>query len=174
VHIDSWCILIYCIINIKINFLDQNWSDVQFFFVNLWVFIIVFHFYLYSIKWCACICVYLIFSEATKITEGPSDTEALVGDSRVLQCSASYDPSLDITFIWTVDSYVINFYTDFEHYEQLMVSRGKNPKSSVDGKCRRTFIVCVCFCRVMSTVETCWSRIFRRGMQDTISAQLRL
>uniref|UniRef100_A0A8C1ZUV9 Contactin 1b n=1 Tax=Cyprinus carpio TaxID=7962 RepID=A0A8C1ZUV9_CYPCA len=70
-----------------------------------------------------CICVPFIFSEATKITEAPSDTEAVVGDTTILQCSASFDPSLDITFIWTVDSYVINFYTDFEHYELLMVSR---------------------------------------------------
>uniref|UniRef100_A0A8C1JBM3 Contactin 1b n=1 Tax=Cyprinus carpio TaxID=7962 RepID=A0A8C1JBM3_CYPCA len=62
----------------------------------------------------------LTITEATKITEAPSDTEAVVGDTTILQCSASFDPSLDITFIWTVDSYVINFYTDFEHYELLM------------------------------------------------------
>ncbi|KAI2665439.1 Contactin-1 [Labeo rohita] len=49
-----------------------------------------------------------------------TDTETVVGDTTVLRCSASYDSSLDITFIWTVDSYVINFYTDFEHYELLM------------------------------------------------------
>uniref|UniRef100_A0A8C1JC98 Contactin 1b n=1 Tax=Cyprinus carpio TaxID=7962 RepID=A0A8C1JC98_CYPCA len=64
----------------------------------------------------------LTITEATKITEAPSDTEAVVGDTTILQCSASFDPSLDITFIWTVDSYVINFYTDFEHYELLMNS----------------------------------------------------
>ncbi|KAL0196112.1 hypothetical protein M9458_009684, partial [Cirrhinus mrigala] len=57
---------------------------------------------------------------ATKITVAPSDTEMIVGDTTVLRCAASYDPSLDITFIWTVDSYIINFYTDFEHYELLM------------------------------------------------------
>uniref|UniRef100_A0A8C1ZAM1 Contactin 1b n=1 Tax=Cyprinus carpio TaxID=7962 RepID=A0A8C1ZAM1_CYPCA len=68
----------------------------------------------------------LTITEATKITVAPSDTEAVVGDTMILQCSASFDPSLDITFIWTVDSYVINFYTDFEHYELLMVSRDRN------------------------------------------------
>uniref|UniRef100_A0A671QIW4 Contactin 1b n=1 Tax=Sinocyclocheilus anshuiensis TaxID=1608454 RepID=A0A671QIW4_9TELE len=62
----------------------------------------------------------LTITEATKITVAPSDTEAVVGDTTILQCSASFDPSLDITFIWTVDSYVIHFYTDFEHYELLM------------------------------------------------------
>lgn len=60
-------------------------------------------------------------SEATEITVAPSDVEATVGETIVLQCSASYDTSLDITFIWTVDSYVINFDTDFDSYEQMMV-----------------------------------------------------
>uniref|UniRef100_A0A672SIN3 Contactin-1-like n=1 Tax=Sinocyclocheilus grahami TaxID=75366 RepID=A0A672SIN3_SINGR len=64
----------------------------------------------------------LTITEATKITVAPSDTGAVVGDTTILQCSASFDPSLDITFIWTVDSYVIHFYTDFEHYELLMNS----------------------------------------------------
>ncbi|KAL7867498.1 hypothetical protein SRHO_G00088820 [Serrasalmus rhombeus] len=62
----------------------------------------------------------LTITEATKITVPPSDVEVTVGDTTVLQCSASYDPSLDITFIWTVDSYIINFATDFDHYEQMM------------------------------------------------------
>uniref|UniRef100_A0AAR2KTB4 Contactin 1b n=1 Tax=Pygocentrus nattereri TaxID=42514 RepID=A0AAR2KTB4_PYGNA len=62
----------------------------------------------------------LSITEATKITVPPSDVEVTVGETTVLQCSASYDPSLDITFIWTVDSYIINFATDFDHYEQMM------------------------------------------------------
>uniref|UniRef100_A0AAR2K098 Contactin 1b n=1 Tax=Pygocentrus nattereri TaxID=42514 RepID=A0AAR2K098_PYGNA len=64
----------------------------------------------------------LSITEATKITVPPSDVEVTVGETTVLQCSASYDPSLDITFIWTVDSYIINFATDFDHYEQMMNS----------------------------------------------------
>lgn len=65
--------------------------------------------------------VYVHFSEATKITVAPSDVEVTVSENTVLQCSASYDPSFDITFIWSVDSYIINFATDYEHYTQLMV-----------------------------------------------------
>uniref|UniRef100_A0A8B9L307 Contactin 1b n=1 Tax=Astyanax mexicanus TaxID=7994 RepID=A0A8B9L307_ASTMX len=65
----------------------------------------------------------LSITEATKITEAPSDVEVTVGESTVLQCSASYDPSLDITFIWIVNSYIINFDIDFEHYE-LMLNSG--------------------------------------------------
>uniref|UniRef100_A0A8B9L4K7 Contactin 1b n=1 Tax=Astyanax mexicanus TaxID=7994 RepID=A0A8B9L4K7_ASTMX len=62
----------------------------------------------------------LSITEATKITEAPSDVEVTVGESTVLQCSASYDPSLDITFIWIVNSYIINFDIDFEHYELML------------------------------------------------------
>lgn len=65
--------------------------------------------------------MYVPFSEATKITLAPLDVEVTVGENTVLQCSASYDPSFDITFIWSVDSYIINFATDYEHYEQLVV-----------------------------------------------------
>uniref|UniRef100_A0A4W4HMQ1 Contactin 1b n=1 Tax=Electrophorus electricus TaxID=8005 RepID=A0A4W4HMQ1_ELEEL len=68
----------------------------------------------------------LSITEATEIIDGPSDVEVSVGGSAVLPCSASYDSSLDITFIWSVDSYVINFATDFKHYEKRMnqVNRG--------------------------------------------------
>ncbi|XP_058272536.1 contactin 1b isoform X3 [Hemibagrus wyckioides] len=62
----------------------------------------------------------LIIKEATKITLGPLDVEVAVGDNTILQCSASYDPTFDITFIWSMDTYIINFATDYEHYEQLM------------------------------------------------------
>lgn len=65
--------------------------------------------------------MYVHFSEATKITVAPSDVEVTVGENTILQCSASYDLSFDITFIWSVDSYIINFATDYEHYAQLMV-----------------------------------------------------
>lgn len=65
--------------------------------------------------------MYFPFSEATKITVGPLDVEVVVGDNTILQCSASYDPTFDITFIWSMDTYIINFATDYEHYEQLMV-----------------------------------------------------
>lgn len=72
---------------------------------------------------CNNLSMYTSFSEATKITVGPSDVIVTVGENTVLKCSASYDPSFDITFIWSVDSYIINFATDYEHYEQLMVRK---------------------------------------------------
>lgn len=79
-----------------------------------------------------CVCSYLntgniynfsrFFSlEATIITEPPEDTEVMVGDEVVLRCAASYDPMLDISFIWSIDFRVIDFDSEWEHYERIMV-----------------------------------------------------
>uniref|UniRef100_A0A673BVK0 Contactin 1b n=1 Tax=Sphaeramia orbicularis TaxID=375764 RepID=A0A673BVK0_9TELE len=46
---------------------------------------------------------YLTITEATSLTVAPEDTEVKVGDEVILKCSASYDPMLDITFIWAID-----------------------------------------------------------------------
>ncbi|KAG9342245.1 hypothetical protein JZ751_016747 [Albula glossodonta] len=62
----------------------------------------------------------LSITEATKITEAPSDADVMVGETARMQCAASHDPSLDITFIWSVDTHVINFDLEGEHYERDM------------------------------------------------------
>lgn len=59
--------------------------------------------------------------DATKIIVAPSDVEILVGESMVLPCTASYDPMLDLTFVWTVDSMLIDFDLQRKHYELLLV-----------------------------------------------------
>lgn len=67
--------------------------------------------------------LYLRFSflEATIITEPPEDTEVKVGDEVILSCSASFDPMLDIAFIWAVDFRVIDFDSEWQHYERVLV-----------------------------------------------------
>ena len=59
--------------------------------------------------------------EATSITEPPEDSEVMVGDEVILRCAASYDPMLDITYIWAIDFRVIDFDAEWEHYERIMV-----------------------------------------------------
>lgn len=59
--------------------------------------------------------------EATSITEAPEDSEVKVGDEVILKCSASYDPMLDIVFVWSIDFRVIDFDTEWQHYERIMV-----------------------------------------------------
>uniref|UniRef100_A0A665TNM8 Contactin 1b n=1 Tax=Echeneis naucrates TaxID=173247 RepID=A0A665TNM8_ECHNA len=56
-------------------------------------------------------------SEATSITVAPEDSEVKVGDEVVLSCSATYDPMLDITFIWAIDFRIIDFNAEWQHYE---------------------------------------------------------
>lgn len=51
----------------------------------------------------------------------PEDSEVKVGDEIILSCTASYDPMLDITFIWAIDFRVIDFDSEWQHYERVMV-----------------------------------------------------
>lgn len=61
--------------------------------------------------------------EATGITVAPEDSEVKVGDEVVLKCAASYDPMLDITFVWAIDFRIIDFDSEWQHYERLWVER---------------------------------------------------
>ncbi|MED6260149.1 hypothetical protein ATANTOWER_004413, partial [Ataeniobius toweri] len=61
---------------------------------------------------------------ATSITAAPEDSEVRVGDEVILRCAASYDPMLDITFIWATDFRVIDFNAEWQHYERVMNEDG--------------------------------------------------
>ncbi|KAM4619310.1 contactin-1a-like isoform 1-T2 [Polymixia lowei] len=60
----------------------------------------------------------LSVTEATKITLAPSNADVTVGDSARMQCAASHDSSLDITFIWSLDGRVIDLHKDNQHFER--------------------------------------------------------
>lgn len=64
----------------------------------------------------------LTITEATSITVAPEDVMVEVGGEVTLSCSASYDPMLDVTFIWAVDYRVIDFHAERRHYERIMTS----------------------------------------------------
>lgn len=61
---------------------------------------------------------YLSVTDATKITLAPSDVDVKVGENAWMQCAASHDQSLDITFIWSLDGRVIDLHKDSQHYER--------------------------------------------------------
>ncbi|KAM7378154.1 hypothetical protein PAMA_013175 [Pampus argenteus] len=67
---------------------------------------------------------YLTITEATTITVAPEDTEVKVGDEVILSCAASFDPMLDIAFIWAIDFRVIDFDSEWPHYERVMSEDG--------------------------------------------------
>ncbi|XP_077051819.1 contactin-1a-like [Siphateles boraxobius] len=62
----------------------------------------------------------LLVTDATKITLAPSNADISVGQSTRMECAASHDPTLDLTFIWSLDERVIDFDRDGEHYEHKM------------------------------------------------------
>ncbi|XP_061085744.1 contactin 1b [Conger conger] len=62
----------------------------------------------------------LTITEATKITAAPSDLQVTVGETARLPCAASHDPTLDVTFIWSVDTRVIDFDRDDVHFLRVM------------------------------------------------------
>ncbi|XP_042267898.1 contactin-1a-like isoform X2 [Thunnus maccoyii] len=60
----------------------------------------------------------LLVTESTKITLAPSNADVKVGENAWMQCAASHDPSLDITFLWSLDGRVIDLHKDSQHYER--------------------------------------------------------
>ncbi|XP_034542149.1 contactin-1a-like isoform X2 [Notolabrus celidotus] len=62
----------------------------------------------------------LLVTESTKITLTPSNADVKVGETTWMQCGASHDPSLDITFIWSLDGRVIDLHKDSQHYERTL------------------------------------------------------
>ncbi|XP_023123676.2 contactin-1a isoform X2 [Amphiprion ocellaris] len=60
----------------------------------------------------------LLVTDSTKITLPPSNADVKVGENAWMECAASHDPSLDITFIWSLDSRVIDLHKESQHYER--------------------------------------------------------
>ncbi|XP_037110368.1 contactin-1a [Syngnathus acus] len=69
----------------------------------------------------------LTVTDSTKITLAPSNADVKVGENAWMQCAASHDSSLDITFIWSLDGRVIDLDKDGQHYE-------RTPNGSSDGE----------------------------------------
>lgn len=69
----------------------------------------------------------LTITDATKITLAPSNADVKVGDNTHMQCAASHDSMLDITFIWSLEARVIDLERESEHYEH-------NPNGSSGGE----------------------------------------
>ncbi|XP_003430665.3 contactin-5 [Ornithorhynchus anatinus] len=57
--------------------------------------------------------------EPTRIELAPKRTELTVGESIVLSCKAIHDPSLDVTFYWTLKGQPIDFEKDGGHFESI-------------------------------------------------------
>ncbi|XP_027750016.1 contactin-6-like isoform X3 [Empidonax traillii] len=61
----------------------------------------------------------LIVKERTVITIPPSDTDATVGESIVLPCQVSHDPSLAVAFTWSFNGQRIELSRGINHFERI-------------------------------------------------------
>uniref|UniRef100_A0A8C0FP05 Contactin 2 n=1 Tax=Bubo bubo TaxID=30461 RepID=A0A8C0FP05_BUBBB len=60
-------------------------------------------------------------ADATKITLAPSSADINVGENLTLQCHASHDPTMDLTFTWSLDDFPIDFDKSEGHYRRASV-----------------------------------------------------
>uniref|UniRef100_A0A8C3L9I5 Contactin 2 n=1 Tax=Chrysolophus pictus TaxID=9089 RepID=A0A8C3L9I5_CHRPC len=56
--------------------------------------------------------------DATKITLAPSSADINVGENLTLQCHASHDPTMDLTFTWSLDDFPIDLDKSEGHYRR--------------------------------------------------------
>uniref|UniRef100_A0A2I3HGC5 Contactin 6 n=1 Tax=Nomascus leucogenys TaxID=61853 RepID=A0A2I3HGC5_NOMLE len=61
----------------------------------------------------------LIVKERTVITVPPSKMDVTVGESIVLPCQASHDPSIDVVFVWFFNGDVIDLKKGVAHFERI-------------------------------------------------------
>ncbi|XP_061488168.1 contactin-2 isoform X2 [Rhineura floridana] len=56
--------------------------------------------------------------DATKITLAPSNADINVGENITLKCHSSHDPTMDLTFTWSLDDFLIDFVKSEGHYKR--------------------------------------------------------
>lgn len=58
-------------------------------------------------------------TDPTRITIPPSDMDVTVGESTILPCQVSHDPSLSVEFAWSFNGQLIDFRRDRDHFEKV-------------------------------------------------------
>ncbi|XP_061075528.1 contactin-2 [Conger conger] len=61
---------------------------------------------------------HLSVRDATKITLAPSNADINQGESVTLQCHASHDPTMDLTFTWSLNGVLLDLEDTNEHYHR--------------------------------------------------------
>ncbi|KAK9399608.1 contactin-1 [Crotalus adamanteus] len=63
----------------------------------------------------------LIVTAATRITLAPTNVDVIIGLNATMQCLASHDPSLDLTFIWLLNGYPVDVDKESDYYERSIM-----------------------------------------------------
>ncbi|KAK3570118.1 hypothetical protein QTP86_011314 [Hemibagrus guttatus] len=61
----------------------------------------------------------LLVKEAMRVDLSPKRVEVTVGESVVLSCKATHDPSLDISFFWQLNNQPLEAQQDDGHFEYI-------------------------------------------------------
>ncbi|XP_011379153.1 contactin-6 [Pteropus vampyrus] len=61
----------------------------------------------------------LVVKERTMITVPPAPMDVTVGESIVLPCQVSHDPSVEVAFVWSFNGHVIDLKKEVAHFERL-------------------------------------------------------
>ncbi|KAM9592905.1 contactin-6 isoform 4-T4 [Trichechus inunguis] len=61
----------------------------------------------------------LVVKERTVITTPPSKMEVTVGESIVLPCQVSHDPSIEVVFVWSFNGDIIDLKKGITHFERI-------------------------------------------------------
>ncbi|XP_066489779.1 contactin-1 [Tiliqua scincoides] len=78
----------------------------------------------------------LIITAPTRIILAPTNVDVTVGQNATLQCHASHDPSLDLTFIWTLNGYPIDVDKESDHYERSIMIKNNGELIVKDAQLR--------------------------------------
>ncbi len=58
-------------------------------------------------------------TDATKITLAPSNADINQGENATLQCHASHDPTMDLTFTWSFNGVLLDLEEPNGHYRRM-------------------------------------------------------
>lgn len=117
--------------------------------------------------------------DATKITLAPSSADINVGENLTLQCHASHDPTMDLTFTWSLDDFPIDLDKSEGHYRRAsVVSTEGNCIPTRRQKSHTSPFVCMlgcgqlCFPAVLSpyTEGSCWGPCHRQCPAEALGA----
>ncbi|KAM5234711.1 contactin-6 isoform 4-T5 [Hipposideros larvatus] len=61
----------------------------------------------------------LVVKERTVITVPPSQMDVTVGESIVLPCQVSHDPSVGVAFVWSFNGHIIDLEKGVAHFERI-------------------------------------------------------
>ncbi|XP_005989277.1 contactin-2 [Latimeria chalumnae] len=76
--------------------------------------------------------------DATKITLAPSNADINLGENVTLQCHASHDSTMDLTFTWSLDRLPIDFDRADGHYQRVTANEAVGDLTILDAQLKHS------------------------------------